>query len=158
MDLDIEIFLREKALEYIRRSWCAVYLILDETALEAGTLNILAYFTLSHKSMIPHTSKTNIRTVTGGFSSAESLHFVLIGQLGKHIETLPDGSYKKAAISVVEILNYAFEIIEESNELIPCRCVLIECSSEPKVQQLYKDYGFKFLQQDENLFQYYKPL
>lgn len=51
-----------------------------------------------------------------------------------------------------------FEIIEESNELIPCGCILIECSDEEKLHQIYKNYGFKFFQEDNDLFQFYKVL
>ena len=123
-DKDIENFLQQKALNFLNRGWCAIYLILDEEALNQQEFKILAYFTLSHKTLIPEqASKTKVKTVTKGFQHAESIHFVLIGQLGKHIEKLPDGTFKGAAISSQEILDYAFEIIEESNELIPCRCV-----------------------------------
>lgn len=146
-------------MNFLNRGWCAIYLILDEEALNQQEFKILAYFTLSHKTLIPEqASKTKVKTVTKGFQHAESIHFVLIGQLGKHIEKLPDGTFKGAAISSQEILDYAFEIIEESNELIPCGCVLIECSDEEKLHQIYKNYGFKFFQEDNDLFQFYKVL
>jgi len=160
LDSDIEHFLHHRAIDFDNRGWCSVYLLLDEAALENRKYHILAYFTLSHKAMVPHTiSKSKIKTVTGGLKDADSLHFVLIGQLGKHIEEMPDGSWNIASVHLTEILDYAFEIIEESSALIPCRCVLIECDQErTKLHQLYKNYGFKLLQQDDNLLQFYKPL
>ena len=50
LDEDIEVFLRQKAFEFVHRGWCSVYLILDESAFDAGRIEISAYFTLSHKS------------------------------------------------------------------------------------------------------------
>ena len=50
-DADIETFLRTKAIEFEKRGYCTVYLILDEEAFENGKLFIQAYFTLSHKSI-----------------------------------------------------------------------------------------------------------
>ena len=52
-DNDIETFLRKNAFEFINRGWCSVYLIVDETAFDEGNIKIDAYFTLSHKSLIP---------------------------------------------------------------------------------------------------------
>lgn len=160
MDTDIENFLKTKAIDFVNRKWCAVYLILDEDALDSNEFIILAYFTLSHRCIIPQSdiNPSKIKKITGGFVTAPMLHFVLIGQLGKRIELLSDGNYKKANISGKEILDYIFEIVEEANDLIPCRCVLIECSQEAKLQEFYKQNGFKFLQQDEDLYQFYKPI
>lgn len=53
LDEDIEIFLREKAIEYLQRNWCAVYLIVDEQKFDSGHIKIDAYFTLSHKTLVP---------------------------------------------------------------------------------------------------------
>lgn len=76
-------------MNFLNRGWCAIYLILDEEALNQQEFKILAYFTLSHKTLIPEqASKTKVKTVTKGFQHAESIHFVLIGQLGKHIVEL----------------------------------------------------------------------
>ena len=78
----------------------------------------------------------------------------MIGQLGKYIEKLPDGTELRAGIASGEILDYAFEVIRASNSLIPCRCALVECSEEPKVQKAYTDYEFKFFQYDRDGGQY----
>ena len=52
----------------------------------------------------------------------------------------------------------AFEIIRASSALIPCRCVLVECSENPKVQKVYKDYHFSEFQYDGEHYQFYKRL
>lgn len=157
-DLDIEDFLRTKAFVFLERGWCSVYLIVDEEAFDAGKIKVDAYFTLSHKSLIAEgLSKTKVKE-TSGFKESDSIHFVLIGQLGKYIAKLENGTECRADIASTEILDFAFEIIRASSALIPCRCVLVECSENPKVQQVYKDYHFSEFQYDGEHYQFYKRL
>ena len=158
-DPDIERFLHEDAIDYYKRKLCSVYLLLNEEAFCDGRLQIDAYFTLSHKNIISdtvETSKTQKKKVTGGFLDRPVLEFVLIGQLGKHIELFEDGTIHRASICGAEILDRAFEVMQQASQLIPSRCALIECSDEPKVRKVYQDYGFTYLQRDEAHNQYYK--
>lgn len=157
-DIDIESFLRTKAITFLERGWCSVYLIVDEAAFDAGKIKVDAYFTLSHKSLIAEgLPKTKVKA-TSGFKDSESIHFVLIGQLGKYIAKQEDGTELRADITSTEILDFAFEIVRASSALIPCRCVLVECSDNPKVQQVYKDYHFSAFQFDGEHYQFYKHL
>ena len=158
-DLDIETFLHTRAKDFLERKLCNVYLILDEESFFKGKLKIEAYFTLSHKTLLVNEdmSKTKIKEIDG-FKTAKSLHFVLIGQLGKYISKSDDGTYIRSEITSKEILDYAFEVIYASNDLIPCRCVLVECNNEEKVRKTYEDYEFKFFQNDGVHNQYYKVL
>lgn len=119
-----------------------------------GKLQIEAYFTLSHKSMVAepdHMSQSKI-TKFGGVKSAKTLQFVLIGQLGKYIDgdkhSELDGSY---------ILDEAFDLIRQADDLIPCKYVLVECSDSPKVRSFYENNGFSFFQKDD-LNQYTKSI
>lgn len=158
-DTDIETFLHKDAISYYKRKLCSVFLLLNEKAFGEGRLQIDAYFTLSHKNIISdtvETSKTQRKKVTGGFIDRPVLEFVLIGQLGKHVESLENGSTYRASISGAEILDRAFEVMQQASQLIPSRCALIECSDEPKVRKVYEDYGFTFLQRDEVHNQYYR--
>lgn len=98
-------------------------------------------------------SKSMIKKITHGISSSNILQFVLIGQLGKFIS-----EHETSSISSVEILDFAFEIIRESDNLIPCGFALIECIDDIKVQKIYIDYGFKYLKQDREYFQFYKKI
>ncbi len=158
-DLDIESFLHTKAQDFIERKLCSVYLILDEGLFRLGKIKIEAYFTLSHKTLniSKEMSKSKIKEIDG-FKTAKSLQFVLIGQLGKYVAECEDGTYSRSEVASKEILDYAFEVIYASSELIPCRCVLIECSEEEKVNKVYLDYEFKFFQNDGTHNQYYKVL
>lgn len=67
-------------------------------------------------------------------------------------------SYAHSEVTSKEILDYAFEVIYSASELIPCRCILVECSDNEKVQKAYRDYDFKFSQNDGKHNQYYKVL
>lgn len=159
-DSDIEKFLQEKAITFLDRKWCSVYLLLNQEAFENGKYVIEAYFTLSHKSMIANTetmSKTSIKKY-GGFASAETLDFVLIGQLGKRIVQKDDGTYIRSDVTSKEILDLAFEVTCAASDLIPCKYVLVECGDEEKVQKTYVDYGFSFFQKDGDHNQYCKQI
>lgn len=158
MDMDIESFLREKAIEFLKRKWCSVYLVLNEQAFDSGKIKIEAYFTLSHKTLIPdNLSKSKIRAASG-FKDAESIHFVLIGHLGKHMERKNDGTCLKSNISGNELLDFVFDVIRASDALIPCRCALVECNESEKVQKVYLDYQFTFFQRDGDHFQLYRQI
>ena len=158
-DADIETFLHTKAVEFEKRGYCTVYLILDEEEFENGRLSIQAYFTLSHKSLgiNPEVSKT-VRGKIAANREAELVHFVLIGQLGKYIEKDIAGKYHSTNISAEDILNDAFDVIQRASDIIVCRGVLVECSSEEKVHTVYKNYGFSYLQYDEPHYQFYKRI
>lgn len=158
-DLDIETFLHTKAEEFLNRDLCSIYLILNEELFLNDELKVEAYFTLSHKTLCvkEDMSKTKIKEIDG-FKTAESLHFVLIGQLGKYVKGNIDGTYTRSEITSKEILDYAFEVIYASSSLIPCRCVLIECKDEEKVKRAYLNYGFKLFQDDGEHKQLYKVL
>lgn len=159
-DSDIETFLNKDAIQYLERGWCNVYLILDEKSFLNGKLKVEAYFTLSHKTLCvtKDMTKTRIKKIDGLNKNAKSLHFVLIGQLGKYILDNGNNTYTRSEITSKEILDYAFEVIYTSSNLIPCRCVLVECSDNENVQNTYKNYGFTFFQNDGKHNQYYKIL
>ena len=159
-DEDIENFLRCKAIEFLDRGLCSVYLLLDEERFNNGALFVEAYFTLSHKSLVADTatmSKSAIKRY-GGFTTARTLDFVLIGQLGKWVIRNEDGTYQRSSVAGREILDLAFEVIQAASDLIPCKYVLVECSDDEKVKKAYTDYGFKFFQNDGQHNQYCKPV
>lgn len=151
-DEDIETFLHDKAIDHIERGTCNVFLILDEEKFDNNIIKIIAYFTLSHRSIEFHegVSNTKVRAVAG-FKGKTSTAVVLIGQIGKYMS-----GELNSFISIDEILDYAFEVIRASSELIPCRAALVECSETIHNLQIYEKAGFKFLQQDREFYQYYK--
>ena len=141
---------------FLERKWCSVYLIVDELEFSNGHIVVVAYFTLSHKVLSDlNVSKSRIKEV-GGDKNATNVHFVLIGQLGKFMSENP--LLHIYTISAEQILNFAFEIIYAASHLIPCRCVMVECSDNIKVHNIYTNYGFKFFQYDGEHYQFYKKL
>lgn len=158
-DEDIQDFLQNRAVEYENRGWCSVYILADEEKLEqAKELFVDGYFTLSNKviRLSDSVSGTKKRKLFSGLKKKDDyLHFILIGQLGKYVdEDNVESVY--GATSATEILDKAFEIIYQVKERITCNCVLVECKNEPKVRKIYEDYGFRELQEDDGLIQYFK--
>lgn len=128
----------------------------DESAWENGEISIQAYFTLSHKSIvIPMNNKKISKTQRDSIMKnrkAETLQFVLIGQLGKYIN---NNSFISTELTGEEILNAAKEVIYSASELIACRAVLVECEDKEKINKFYETNGFKFLQKDKYNQYYY---
>lgn len=154
-DPDIESFLHTKAIEFLERGLCSIYLLLNGELFESGTLFVEAYFTLSHKSLIADESMSRSAIKRyGRFATARTLDFVLIGQLGKWVIENDDGTYQRSSVTSTEILDLAFEVIRSASDLIPCKYVLVECSNEEKVKKAYTNYGFNFFQNDGRHNQY----
>ena len=149
-DSDIQDFLHSKAIDFLDRELCSVYLLLNEEMFNRGQIFIEAYFTLSHKSLVSDISTMSKSAIQryGGFKTARTLNFVLIGHLGKWVIMNEDGTYQRSSVTSREILDFAFEVIQAAADLIPCKYVLVECSDEEKVQSVYKNYGFRFFQND----------
>ena len=144
-DADIQSFIRLKAIDFHNRGWSSVYILLDEDKLAQGKAFVEAYFTLSHKviALSDSVSKSKRKVVFGGIKNDEPhSHFVLIGQLGKHMSD-DDAS----TITATEILDAAFSVIHRAKDLIPFACVLVECREE--LVPIYETYGFSVLQDDE---------
>lgn len=159
-DSDIETFLHDKAIEFNRRRICVTYLLFNKAAYDEGKMFIDAFFTLSYRSIVAsnvEAGKSAIKKI-GGFATVKTLDFILIGQLGKYIKKISDDEYLSADISGERILDYAFQTIRRSTEIIPCRCALIECKPIDKVRKVYTDYDFKFFQHDGKHDQLYKVI
>lgn len=167
-DSDIEEFLNKDALNYENRHWCSTYVLVDEERFVNGETWVEGYFTLSNKviEISDTVSNTQRKKISNGFKKEDNfVHMILIGQLGKYVD---NSTMTSSSISGKEILDKAFEIIEEVNERITSRCVMLECrkcletdteeekTSRQKLHKLYIDYGFKPLQDDGELTQYYK--
>lgn len=168
-DKDIEKFLREKALLFEERHWCSTFLLIDEQVLKnTKRIKVEGYFTLSNKilRLSEEIKKTKKKKLFNGLSvDTDYLHTILIGQLGKYIdESSLHSVYGNT--SMEELLDLAFQIVEEVTERIPCRCVLVECrestDDEPEEEKSkranlhgkYVNYGFSKLQKENNMVQY----
>lgn len=163
-DEDIENFLRYKVLEFEKRHWCTTYLLINVEQFKENRLKIEGFFTLSNKifTITEDVAKSRKKKLFNGILRDDNcLHVILIGQLAKHIDNDYCGD-----TSMEELLDSAFEIIDDVNEKISCRCVLLECKAalstdsdkekenKQKLHNKYINYGFKAIQKDGELIQY----
>lgn len=157
-DPDIEDFLNNKAIDFLENDICRVYLILNEDEFDNNKIKIEAYFTLSLRALgfEDDVSKSTRKKLTG-FKDRDLTEFILVGQLGKHIEKEEDRIFQ-SEIKINTILDYIFEVIYSINEWIPCHTVLVECSEDVHNKGIYQSEGFKLLQVDGKFYQYYKKI
>ena len=78
----------------------------------------------------------------GESSSADSITVYLIGKLGK-------SDHYENEIDLKIILDYCYDLIKRSYEVIGGRFILIECYEE-KLKNYYEKFDFKFLQKSDN--------
>ncbi len=152
-DIDIQSFLRDKAIDYNKRKWCYTYLIVQSDMLEHnGEVIVEGYFTLSNKviGLDSNVSNTTKKKLFFGLKMDDtSLPCILIGQLGKYI-----GEDRVSSIDMDEILDYAMDIIEQINHLFAFSCVLLEYEpSRTGLRDKYEKYKFKELQRTDGFVQ-----
>lgn len=149
-DLDVESFLKEKAIDFEIRGWATTYLLLNESALNAGEIKVDGYFSLTHKAVAfnEDVSKSKRDKVSGNKDSQMS-SFILIGQLAKYMEETYGGKIITSKITGKELLDDAFQIISNCSDYIINRNVIVECKPIEKVRKIYEAYGFSDLQFDE---------
>lgn len=128
-----------------------------------GEMNIEGYFSLSNRviRISSQVSKSKKKKLCNGIKSDdEYMHFILIGQLGKYIDT-ENSVYGNT--SMKELLDFASSIIYEVKNRIVCSNILLECrkpsgkddTGRIKLHQMYQDLGFQYLQESDGLIQYY---
>ena len=149
-DLDIESFLKEKAVLFDKKGKSKTHLLLDEDELMHGNIVIAAYFSNAIQSLkIPESiSMSQIRRLDGLYSKrgGEQISEVpsyLIGQLAKN------DSYKNQ-IDGSLVLEYAMSVISSAEHLVGGRVVYIECRDIPILITFYESSGFKLLRRDPN--------
>ena len=135
---DIEHFLVRNALRFEQSRIARTYLILS-----AENADILAYFTLSFKSISVRTSKSQLKKLTGGLTNSNQINAFLIGQIGKNslIENNP--------IHLSDILSEIFPMIEQGQSTFGGRSVILECENNPLLISLYEKHGFKLIETDD---------
>ncbi|MDR1299393.1 MAG: hypothetical protein LBJ84_04000 [Oscillospiraceae bacterium] len=144
-DKDVEDFLKQKAFEFEKRDKSRTYLIFDSELSLDGIARVVAYFTLSLKSLKLQDmlSKNKIKDIDGFSRDVQSVAIALIGQFGKD-------EFIAKNISGKELLDICMKIMYQIHTLIGGRYVLIECQDIDKVVDFYRENGFKTLQTDNN--------
>jgi hypothetical protein len=147
-DVDIEGFLNSKAVLFNRKGKSRTHLLLDQGALENGSIELLAYFSLAiHMLRIPESTSANqVRRLDGlyarkGSEPITEIPSFLIGQLAKN------DTYA-SSVSGSLLLEYALSAISSAQEFVGGRVVYIECRDLPKVISFYEQNDFKVLRRD----------
>ena len=147
-DEDVQPFLRERAVIYERKHKARTYLIVNSEELEAGTLQILAYFSVALKviQIADTVTRSKAKKLDGLYSNIEQTPGYLIGQLAKN-------DVYASQIKGNEVLDYAFDVIDKAFSAVGGRFVLVECADNVKLKSFYDNYGFQHLQQPDELVQ-----
>jgi len=146
LNRDIELFLKEKASIFDKRNISKTYLLID-----IKKRKVVAYFALSITTFISinKISKTKIKLIDGFSKSRECLFFYLIGQLG--VDDFYREKHKNRNLGNL-VLDYAMDIIQQSQNLVGGRFVLVDAINNSKVINFYKKNGFiKFYDNKETI-------
>lgn len=143
LNLSVEHFLKNSAIEFSKQNISSTYLIMTTNQNE----NILVgYFTLAiatlelPKDTIP--SQTWLRRLSkfGYYNTIIQRHIIsapLIAQLGKNYTN----SYNNL-ITGDELLQMALDKVHEVQSIIGGKLVYLECENNPKLIDFYSDNGF----------------
>ena len=145
-DLDIENFLKEKAILFEKIGKSRTYFLYDE---EEDEFKILAYFTLAIQVLkVPEELLSGRKTkIFDGFSSKirgikiTEFPAILIGQFGKN-------ELYQNCISGSEVMEYCLLILLEGQLRLGGRIIMLECKDIPYLISLYESFGFQKLEKE----------
>lgn len=125
-ELDLENFLRYKAITYDKTNYGKTYLIIDSDKLrDESEFCVVAYFTIAQKSLdVSAISKKKKRKVLGEYPGRDGLGSVptyLIGQLGRCDD------YTSEDLSGEQILNECYHSISIAAQIVGGNIIVLEC-------------------------------
>lgn len=139
---DVEDFIRHKAIEFSKQGLAATHLVFTSYQ---DQVTLIGYYALANKPVCIKGSELNSRwrSRMSRFAKydADLKHFYialpLIGQLGKNFS---NGCNK--LISGAELLQMAFDKIQETQSILGGKIAYLECEDKPKLIEFYKSNGF----------------
>ncbi len=148
-DIEVEKFLKLRALQFENIAKSRTYLVInEENLINRGNATILAYFTVALQTLkIPEEIGSHQIKKLDGYSARKGgekiteISAFLIGQLGKN-------DLFNEKISGDEIIEYALSILMRVRRLIGGRIVFVECLDKPELINFYERNGFKVFRQD----------
>lgn len=143
LNLDVEYFLKEKAIEFSKQDISRTFLVLSEYK---GRNVIVGYFAITNKAttikkfVISKTKRKKILRYAeyNNESKGYNIALPLIGQLGKNY----NNGYNKL-ISGDILLKFACDKIKQTQNIIGGRYVFLECEDIDKLKNFYEDNGFE---------------
>lgn len=145
LDLDIEAFIHNRAIEFEKLSKSCTYLVCEEEALiKKKELFIYGYFSMSLKTLrIPEGISNRKRKELDGFSAkihgepVKEIPCYLIGQLAKN------AAVTKGQMPGSELVEYARSVAAAAKRAVGGRYMMIECRDREKLLQFYEKNHFK---------------
>lgn len=156
MNSDVEIFLKQNAIEFAKKSQSITYLVFSNTEVPI----LLGYFALTIKPLTIRgdagLSRTVIRKIARVSeydyeSGTFSLAAYLIAQIGKNYAV-----DKEKRISGVELMNIALHVIMDIKYQLGGMVVFLEAENEPKLLSFYESPDVYFRKFDKRQSKSYK--
>ena len=144
MNLDVQEFLKEKAIEFSKRYFAKTHLILWQSE-DEKEIELIGYFAIAQKSFTiskTSVSKSCYKQISqfGTFDekiNARVVPALLIGQLGKNYANGND-----TLISGDELLKLALDKVKDIQKECGGRYTYLECEDNEKLIDFYKRNGF----------------
>jgi len=142
---DVELFLREKAVQATKLNTAATYLV---TSYENKSFDLLGYFTLATKMLTlkqASLSKTECKIISRfGYFDEDSLSYklpaILIAQFSRNFNT------NSKSIKGSELMNIALEKIRDILHSTSGKAVFLECEQSEKIISFYTSNNFQPLE------------
>ena len=139
-DKDVEHFLKNTATEFEICKKSRTYLIMDEDKFYTKNFVILAYFTLSLKTLSfrDNVLKRKIKNIDGFSKDIRETAAILIGQFGKD-------EIESQNICGSILFQLCLKTIYQIHNLAGGRIVLLECQNIEKIRAFYEKNEFHLL-------------
>lgn len=145
-DVDIEYFLKNKAIIFDNEGSARTFLIFDEDRYISRDYFIEGYFSLAVKALSCSAMSKTMKKKLGRGIPAEAQPFILVAQLGKYIS---DSSC--SSIHIDDIFEHVDIIVGNYTDMIPIKLLLVECNKQVFDKKIYQNSGFTFLQTDTRI-------
>jgi hypothetical protein len=148
LNLDIEYFVRDKAIEFEKMDISRTYFIYTSFQ---GRPQLVGFFAVALK---PIHIRRGVRKCITGNTGREEASVFLLGQLGKNYKGEID---QQRLIKGEQLIYLAFKKILEAYQIIGGRAVLVECQNEEHLKNFYESMGFEQVDADgtDGLIRYY---
>lgn len=145
INLDVQKFLREKAIEFSKRGFSKTHLVFWETD-DCQSKELVGYYTITSKIITIQRSAVTAREARklrdhGIYNEKSNEYTVsapLIGQLGKNYS-----NGNNTLISGDDLLKLAMEKVKKVQREIGGRFVYLECEDKEKLRSFYEKNNFK---------------
>ncbi len=148
-DVDIERFVKEKAILFEKLGKSRTYFVIDKEAADEE-IKILGFFSLAISILdVPQNISNRSRKVLDGWSAkrygtiVDKIPSILIGQLGKN-------DLFRDELSGAKLFELCLSKIYEGQRIIGGRIIMVECKPEPKLIEYYKNEGFVLINAESN--------